>query len=152
MIHDWNYYSIVDKEKILLLLDEIEQKIIRMCHQNFIWHNIMTSRSLVQNPDTIIYMGALPGREDFLCEALRKETETLYSSSWIVLHKVEYWRYWKLSLYDPCWDYDSNVDTYEILSLMDECYEEYVMDTPSMFHMRKYYVLRSQSHDPDTPK
>ena len=25
------------------------------------------------------------------------------------------------------------------------------MYTPSMFHMIEYYVLKSQSHDPDTP-
>ena len=25
------------------------------------------------------------------------------------------------------------------------------MDTPSKFHIRKYYVLKTQSHDPDTP-
>ena len=37
MIHDGDYYSIVDKDKILSLMDEIEQKIIWMCHQNFIW-------------------------------------------------------------------------------------------------------------------
>ena len=36
MIHDGEYYSIVNKDKILSLLDEIEQKIIWMCHRNFI--------------------------------------------------------------------------------------------------------------------
>ena len=25
------------------------------------------------------------------------------------------------------------------------------MDTPSTFHMRKYYAFKTQSHDPDTP-
>ena len=25
------------------------------------------------------------------------------------------------------------------------------MDTPSTFHMREYYTLQTQSHDPDTP-
>ena len=25
------------------------------------------------------------------------------------------------------------------------------MDTPSTFHMKTYYVLKTQSHDPDTP-
>ena len=25
------------------------------------------------------------------------------------------------------------------------------MDTPSTFHMREYYALNTQSHDPDTP-
>ena len=41
MIHDGDYYSIVDKDKILSLLDDIDQKIIYMYHQNFIWHNII---------------------------------------------------------------------------------------------------------------
>ena len=36
IIHDGDYYIIVDKEKILSLLDYIEQKIIWMFHQNFI--------------------------------------------------------------------------------------------------------------------
>ena len=36
MIHDGDYYSIIDKDKILLLLDKIEQRIIWMCHQKCI--------------------------------------------------------------------------------------------------------------------
>ena len=36
MIHCGNYYIIVDKENILLLLDGIDQEIIGLCHQNFI--------------------------------------------------------------------------------------------------------------------
>ena len=47
-------------------------------------------------------------------------------------------------------DYDSNVDTDVILLLMAEWYEEDCMDTPSTFHMIKSYVLKTQSHDPDT--
>ena len=39
----------------------------------------------------------------------------------------------------------------EIPSLMAEWDAEYCMDTPSTFHMGEYYVLKSQSHDPDTP-
>ena len=42
-----------------------------------------------------------------------------------------------------------NVDTYDILSLLDEWDAEYFMDDPSTFHMREYYVLKSQSHDID---
>ena len=49
-------------------------------------------------------------------------------------------------------DLNSNVDTDDILSLLDEWDEEYFMDTPSTFHMREYYVLKSQCHNPDTPK
>ena len=47
--------------------------------------------------------------------------------------------------------YDRNVDTDEILSLLAEWDEEYCMDTPSMFHMREYYVIKYKIHDPDTP-
>ena len=46
---------------------------------------------------------------------------------------------------------NSNVDTDFILSLLAEWDAEDCMDTPSMFHMRESYVLKSQSHDPDTP-
>ena len=46
---------------------------------------------------------------------------------------------------------NSNVDTDDILSLLAEWVAEDCMDTPSAFHMRESYVLRTQSHDPDTP-
>ena len=48
-------------------------------------------------------------------------------------------------------DLDSNVDTNYILSLLAEWDAEYCMDTPSTFHIREYYALKTQSHDPDTP-
>ena len=48
-------------------------------------------------------------------------------------------------------DYDSNVDTDDILSLLPDWDVEDCMDMQSMFHMREYYVLRSQIHDSDTP-
>ena len=48
-------------------------------------------------------------------------------------------------------DFDSNVDTDDILSLLAEWDAEDCMDTPSMFHMKESYALRTQSHDPDTP-
>ena len=35
---------------------------------------------------------------------------------------------------------------------MDEWGEDDCMDTPSTFNMWKSYVLKYQSHDPDTPK
>ena len=44
-----------------------------------------------------------------------------------------------------------NADTYDILSLLAEWYAEDCMDMPSTFHMRESYVLKYQSHDPDTP-
>ena len=47
-------------------------------------------------------------------------------------------------------DIHSNVDTDNILSVMAKWDAEYCMDTPSMFHMREYYDLKSQIHDPDT--
>ena len=62
MIHDGDYYSIVDKDKILSLLDEIEQKIICRFHRNFILQNLMLSISLGQDPDTSTYMEVLSGR------------------------------------------------------------------------------------------
>ena len=46
---------------------------------------------------------------------------------------------------------NSNLDTYDILSLLAEWDAEYYMDTPSKFRMRESYVLRYQIHDPDTP-
>ena len=48
-------------------------------------------------------------------------------------------------------DFDSNVDTDDILSLLAEWEAEYCTDTPSTFHMRESYALKTQSHDPDTP-
>ena len=39
----------------------------------------------------------------------------------------------------------------DILLLLDECGAEDCMDTPSTFHRRESYLLKSQSHDPDTP-
>ena len=48
-------------------------------------------------------------------------------------------------------DFDSNVDTDDILSLMSEWYTEYCMDIPSTFHSKESYVLKTESHDPDTP-
>ena len=48
-------------------------------------------------------------------------------------------------------DFDSNVDTDEIISLLAGWDAEYCMDTPSTFHMRENYALKTQSHDPDTP-
>ena len=49
-------------------------------------------------------------------------------------------------------DNNSNVDTDDILLLLDEQDTEDCMDTPSTFNMWKPYVLKSQSHDPDTRK
>ena len=48
-------------------------------------------------------------------------------------------------------DFDSNVNTDDILSLLAEGYAEYCMDTPSMFRMRESYAIKTQSHDSDTP-
>ena len=47
-------------------------------------------------------------------------------------------------------DLNSNVDTYDILSLLAEWDTEDCMDTPSTFYMKKYYFLKSQSHNTDT--
>ena len=48
-------------------------------------------------------------------------------------------------------DFYSNVVTDYILSLLAEWDAEDCMDTPSTFHMREYYALKTQSHDPYTP-
>ena len=48
-------------------------------------------------------------------------------------------------------DFDSNVDTDDILSLLAEWDAEDCMDTPSTFHMIESYTLKTQIHDPDTP-
>ena len=48
-------------------------------------------------------------------------------------------------------DFDRNVDTDGILSLLAEWDAEDYMDTPSTFHMRESYALKTQIHDPDTP-
>ena len=48
-------------------------------------------------------------------------------------------------------DLNNNVDTDDILSLLAEWEAEYCMDTPSRFHMRESYALKTQSHDHDTP-
>ena len=45
----------------------------------------------------------------------------------------------------------SNVDMDDILSLLDEWDEEDCMNTPSAFHIRGSYALKTQIHDPDTP-
>ena len=48
-------------------------------------------------------------------------------------------------------DLNSNVDMYDILSLLVEWDAEDCTYTPSTFHMRESYALRTQSHDTDTP-
>ena len=47
-------------------------------------------------------------------------------------------------------DLNRNVDTYDIISLLDEWDAEDCMDTPSTFYMRESYALKTQRHDPDT--
>ena len=46
---------------------------------------------------------------------------------------------------------DSNVNTDDILSLLAEWDAEDCIDTPTKFHTRESYALKTQSHDPDTP-
>ena len=48
-------------------------------------------------------------------------------------------------------DHNKNVDTYDILLLLSEWDSGDCMYEPSKFHMREYYVIKSQSHDTDTP-
>ena len=46
-----------------------------------------------------------------------------------------------------------NINVYmdDIVLLLAKWDAEYCMDTPSTFHMRESYVLKSQIHGPDTP-
>ena len=44
-------------------------------------------------------------------------------------------------------DFNSNIDTDDILSLMNEWNTEYCMDAQSELHMREYYVINSQRYD-----
>ena len=48
-------------------------------------------------------------------------------------------------------DFNSNVDTDDILSLLAEWDAVYCMNTSSIFNMRESYVIKTQSHYPDTP-
>ena len=48
-------------------------------------------------------------------------------------------------------DINSNVDTYDNLSLLAKWDAEDCMNTPSTFHIRESYDLKNQIHDPDTP-
>ena len=47
-------------------------------------------------------------------------------------------------------DYDSNVDMDDILSLLAKWDAEDCVDTPTTFHTRESYAIKTQSHDPDT--
>ena len=49
------------------------------------------------------------------------------------------------------WDFDRNVNTYDILSLLDEWDVEDCIDTPSKIHVKEYYALKIQSHNTDAP-
>ena len=40
-----------------------------------------------------------------------------------------------------------NIDTNDILSLLDEWYTEYFMNMTSTFHMREYFVIKSQRNN-----
>ena len=48
-------------------------------------------------------------------------------------------------------DHNTNIDINYILLLLSELDEEDCMYTPSTFHMKEYYFLKSQIHDTDTP-
>ena len=48
-------------------------------------------------------------------------------------------------------DLNINVDTDDTLSLLADWDAGDCMDTPSTFHMRESYVLKTKSHDPGTP-
>ena len=61
MIHYGDYYSIFDKDKILNVLDKIDQNSLWMFHQYFIWYNQIIPRPLGQYTDTPKYIKALSG-------------------------------------------------------------------------------------------
>ena len=47
--------------------------------------------------------------------------------------------------------YNSNIDTENIIYLLADQDAEDFMGTPSTFHMREYYALKSQSQDYEAP-
>ena len=107
--------------------------------------------SLEQDTDTTTYMEVLSGSN--IAYVRRSKGQQEDSTSLISLGYIK-WNIDDVSskaymTHDG--DYDSNVYTDEILLLMDEWDSEYCMDTPSTFHKIEYYVLKSQSHNPDTP-
>ena len=48
-------------------------------------------------------------------------------------------------------DYDINIDVVNILSFLDKWYAEYFMDVSFTLHIREFYALKSQIHNPGTP-
>ena len=48
-------------------------------------------------------------------------------------------------------DINRNVNTDDIILLLDEWDAEECMDAPSTFHMRKYYVINYKSYHTDIP-
>ena len=81
MIHDGGYYSIVDKDKILSFLDDIEHNIIwfatETSYDKILYSQDLWARILILQRK----WRELSGVEDFPCEAFRKLTETFYSGS-----------------------------------------------------------------------
>ena len=112
-----------------------------MCHQNFIWHNIMLSRSLVQDTDTPTHMKELSGREDFPYEDFRRATGTFDISSFYGLHKVEYWRCCKFRLYDTWWGLLQNCWYVQDLIVDAWYWAEGHMYMPPKLHMTQSYDL-----------
>ena len=74
MIHDGDYYSIVDKDKILSLLDEIEQNIIwfttETSYETILFSQYLWARILIIQRK----WRSLSDREDLQCEAFQRET------------------------------------------------------------------------------
>ena len=104
-----------------------------------------------QDPETSTYMEALSDRN--IDHTRRSKGQKEDSTSVISLGYIN----WKVDdvaskSYIIQYGYHNrNVDTDDTLFLLSEWDEKYCMDVLPMFHMRKYYVLKSQSHDTDTP-
>ena len=49
-------------------------------------------------------------------------------------------------------DLNINVDMDDILLVLSEWDAEGCMDMPSTFHMKESYAIKTQLHDPDTPR
>ena len=142
MIHDGDYYSIVDKDKILSLLDEIEQNIIWLTTENsydtilcsqYLWARILILQRKWR---------ALSGIEDCPCEAFRNATETFYSGSWIVLHKSGILMMLQIN---PIW---SMMEIIIALSIRTRSYCCWMVLSrisyyfPLKIHMIQYYALK----------
>ena len=100
MIHDGNYYSIVDKDKILSLMDDIEQNIVlfttEISHDTILCSQDLWARILILQRK----WRALSGVED--CHVRLSEGQYKYSTAVLSMGRIKRnIDNCKLSLHDP---------------------------------------------------